>query len=136
MGNPNEIDYGGNTLITKNIKVGATGPGQTGTDISSAELTVLDGVTEGTVTASRAVVVDSSKNIGTFGNVQATGLGVGKAATATAFTSYAAGTTAKAQINLASSTAPTAPVDGDIWFDGGTALKIRIGGVTKTVTVS
>jgi hypothetical protein len=48
--------------------------------------------------------------------------------------SYAAATTAKAQINLASGTAPTSPVDGDIWFDG-TNLFMRIGGVTKTFTI-
>jgi hypothetical protein len=45
-----------------------------------------------------------------------------------------AGTTSKAQINLASSTAPTSPVDGDIWFDG-TNVKIRVAGVTKTFTI-
>jgi hypothetical protein len=46
----------------------------------------------------------------------------------------AAGTTARSQINLASSTAPTSPNNGDIWFDG-TDLKMRIGGVTKTFTL-
>ena len=45
-----------------------------------------------------------------------------------------AGTTARSQINLTSSTAPTSPNDGDIWFDG-TDLKMRIGGVTKTFTL-
>jgi len=45
-----------------------------------------------------------------------------------------AGTTSNAQINLASSTAPTSPNDGDIWFDG-TNLLMRIGGVTKTFTL-
>jgi hypothetical protein len=45
-----------------------------------------------------------------------------------------AGTTSNAQINLASSTAPTSPNNGDIWFDG-TDLKMRIGGVTKTFTL-
>lgn len=69
MGNPSEIDWGGNTLITKNIKVGATKPGQSGTDISAAEISVLDGVTAGTVTASKAVVVDSNKDISSFRNV-------------------------------------------------------------------
>jgi hypothetical protein len=48
--------------------------------------------------------------------------------------SYAAPTTAKAQINLASGTAPTSPNDGDIWFDG-TNLQMRIGGVTRTFTL-
>jgi hypothetical protein len=50
------------------------------------------------------------------------------------FLNIGAGTTAKAQINLASSTAPTSPNDGDIWFDG-TNLLMRIGGVTKTFTL-
>jgi hypothetical protein len=31
--------------------------------------------------------------------------------------------------------APASPADGDMWFDG-TALKIQIGGATKTVTVT
>jgi hypothetical protein len=48
--------------------------------------------------------------------------------------SLSAGTTSNAQINLASSTAPTSPNNGDIWFDG-TDLKMRIGGVTKTFTL-
>lgn len=38
---------------------------------SAAELNVLDGVTGGTVTASKAVVVDASKDIATFGEVTA-----------------------------------------------------------------
>ena len=45
-----------------------------------------------------------------------------------------AGTTAASQINLASSTAPTTPNNGDIWFTG-TELKIQVGGVTKTFTL-
>jgi hypothetical protein len=48
--------------------------------------------------------------------------------------SMGAGTTSNAQINLASSTAPTSPNNGDIWFDG-TNLFMRIGGVTKTFTI-
>lgn len=63
----------------------------------------------------------------------------GKAATSTSIVSVAGGTTAKAQINLAvSAAAPTAPNDGDIWLESNTntGLKVRINGVTKTVTVS
>jgi len=48
--------------------------------------------------------------------------------------SMGAGTTSNAQINLASSTAPISPNNGDIWFDG-TNLFMRIGGVTKTFTI-
>jgi hypothetical protein len=71
---------------------------------------------------------------GTAQNYLAGNTGIGVAAKTTAELSLGAGTTAQAQINLASSTAPTSPQDGDIWFDG-TNLKIRVGGVTKTVTI-
>jgi hypothetical protein len=47
----------------------------------------------------------------------------------------AAGTTARSQINFAASVAPTTPNDGDWWFDG-SAMKVQIGGVTKTVQVA
>lgn len=40
-----------------------------------------------------------------------------------------------AVLNLQTNSAPTTPVDGDIWFDG-TNLKIRVAGVTKTVTLT
>jgi hypothetical protein len=43
-------------------------------------------------------------------------------------------TTASATLRIPSGTAPTTPVNGDIWFDG-TDLKMRIGGVTKTFTL-
>jgi hypothetical protein len=62
-------------------------------------------------------------------------LGVGGGVLASSLCAIAAGTTTKSQINLASSTAPTSPNNGDIWFDGA-SLKIRIGGVTKTFTVT
>lgn len=41
---------------------------------NAAELGALDGVTAGTVTANKAVIVDGSKNIGTFGTITATAL--------------------------------------------------------------
>jgi hypothetical protein len=77
-----------------------------------------------------AITVDGSQNVAT-----AADLGIGTSALSSAFAAIAAGTAAKAQLNLASSTAPTSPNNGDIWFDG-TSLKIRIGGVTKTFTVT
>jgi len=45
-----------------------------------------------------------------------------------------AATTAKASLRIPSGTAPTSPVDGDIWYDG-TNLKMRVGAVTKTFTL-
>lgn len=62
------------------------------------------------------------------------GFGTATPGTAT-FVAIAAGTTAKAQINFGASTAPTSPNNGDLWFDG-TDVKIRVGGVTKTFTLT
>jgi hypothetical protein len=45
-----------------------------------------------------------------------------------------ASTTARSSINIGAGSAPTSPVDGDIWFDG-TNLRMRIGGVTRTFTL-
>jgi hypothetical protein len=42
--------------------------------------------------------------------------------------------TASATLRIPSGTAPTSPVNGDIWFDG-TNLFMRIGGLTKTFTI-
>lgn len=63
------MDFGGLNMITNSVKVGATAPGQSGTEISGTELAYLDGVTAGTVTASKAVVVDAGKDIGNFRNI-------------------------------------------------------------------
>lgn len=53
--------------------------------------------------------------------------------TPTALLHLNAGTTSAAQIRFTSSVAPTTPNDGDLWFDG-TNLKIRVSGVTYTLT--
>ena len=45
-----------------------------GTTMDSGELTVLDSVTAGTVAASKAVIVDSNKDIGTFRNLTIDGV--------------------------------------------------------------
>jgi len=76
----------------------------------------------------RLLVNYSAPVIGTFGiDVNGTARIVSKL-------TLGAGTTSNAQINMISSTAPTSPNNGDIWFDG-TDLKMRIGGVTKTFTL-
>jgi hypothetical protein len=61
-------------------------------------------------------------------------VGVGQTAP-TATLDVGASTTSKAALRLRSGTAPTSPNDGDIWYDG-TNLKIRVGGTTKTVTIT
>ena len=67
------IDLSGNDLIIGSIYAGASTAGGTGTQLAGSELTVLDGVTAGTVTASKAVVVDANKDIATFRNVTLSG---------------------------------------------------------------
>lgn len=39
-----------------------------------------------------------------------------------------------ASLNMIAGTAPTSPVDGDMWYDG-TNVKFRVGGTTKTFTL-
>ena len=65
-------------------------------------------------------------------------IGLGKALTSTSYVSIAASTTALSSLNIAQGAAPTAPVDGDIWREDNTntGLKIRVNGVTKTITLS
>ncbi len=64
-------------------------------------------------------------------------VGIATAPVSTAFLKIAAGTIAKAQINLPVSSAPTSPVDGDQWRENNTntGWKIRVNGVTKTVSL-
>jgi hypothetical protein len=51
---------------------------------------------------------------------------------------FAATSTAFCSFNLPSGTAPSSPVDGDVWREDNTdtGLKIRVNGVTKTITLS
>jgi cytoskeletal protein CcmA (bactofilin family) len=60
------VDISGNTTIGGSLIIG-------GSTLSSAELTYLDGVTAGTVAASKAVVVDANKDAASFRNVTLTG---------------------------------------------------------------
>lgn len=53
----------------------------------------------------------------------------------TAVLDLAASTTARASLRVRSGVAPTSPNDGDLWFDG-TDFKARVGGVTKTFTLT
>jgi hypothetical protein len=52
--------------------------------------------------------------------------------------SLKASTTLAAVLNLPVGVAPTAPADGDIWLESTalTGLKIRLGGVTRTLTIT
>lgn len=58
----NEIDLGGIDLVVGTIKL-ATAPGGTQTSLASAELSLLDGVTAGEVTASKVVTAGSDSMV-------------------------------------------------------------------------
>lgn len=66
-----QIDWGGMDLIVRDLKL-ASKPRATQTDITTTDLTAVAGVTAGTITASKAVIVDSSRNITNFAGVTAT----------------------------------------------------------------
>lgn len=61
-----KYDLSGNDLVIDQVYVGASTPGAAGTLLAGSELTVLDGVTAGTATASKAVVLGASKEIATI----------------------------------------------------------------------
>lgn len=76
------VDLSGNNLIVNDIYVGAATPGAAGTLMSGSEIALLDGLTAGTVAASKAVVVDANKDIGDFRNLDATNFDAGASGTA------------------------------------------------------
>jgi len=104
-----------NTTGANNIFIGASSAGVSVTE--SNRTFIGNGSTISTWLAGNLLIGSTTDN--------------GAKAQITGKLSISAGTTGASQINLASSTAPTSPNNGDIWFDG-TDLKIRIGGVTKT----
>jgi hypothetical protein len=62
-------------------------------------------------------------------------IGVGGIMSPTAWMHIAAATATKASLRMSAGVAPTSPNDGDIWYDG-TNLKMRVGGTTKTFTLT
>ncbi|HTH55578.1 MAG TPA: hypothetical protein VL728_06000 [Cyclobacteriaceae bacterium] len=55
--------------------------------------------------------------------------------TPTANVDITGSSTTKSSLRIRNGTAPTSPNDGDIWYDG-TNLKMRVGGTTKTFTLT
>lgn len=92
-------------ISASGLKVGASGS-ETTVSATGAELNTVAGVTAGTVAASKAVVVDASKNIGTFGTITAASL------------TPSAGTASVAPVVLASGTNLTTAAAGAVEFDG------------------
>ncbi len=104
--------------------------------------TVISGTPKEDISATTVagMILRSQVNISlTSPTITTTGkTGLGVAASTAAWAKLAASTTSVAQLNLATGSAPSAPNDGDIWLESNTntGLKIRINGVTKTITLS
>lgn len=74
---------------------------------------------------------------GTAQNYIAGNLGLGVTIPVASRLHIGGSTTSLSQMNLVTGTAPTSPNDGDIWREDNTntGLKIRVNGVTKTITL-
>ena len=68
------VDWGGLTPIVSGIRVGASKPGQLGSELTGTEIALLDGITAGTAAASKAVVLGASKEIATITTATITNL--------------------------------------------------------------
>jgi hypothetical protein len=99
---------------------------------ATAQLTVVSGAL-----ATTFAVRNNADNANLF-QVNSNGRAAFQGQSVASFLTLAVGTTAASQMNLPVSAAPTAPVDGDVWREDNTdtGLKIRINGVTKTITVA
>ncbi len=90
------------------------------------------------VLSTSPTLVTPTLGVATATSVAATNLGAGGAISATTFLNLAAGTTGSSALRFVQGAAPFAPVDGDMWREDNTntGLKIRVNGVTKTVTLA
>jgi hypothetical protein len=70
---PNATVASSTLAVAGNLTVGGNLTLGSGAELSEAELEMLDGLTGGTVTASKAVVVDANKDIASFRNITLTG---------------------------------------------------------------
>jgi hypothetical protein len=130
MGGTGDITFGQYLVRTAWTVQGSSGHFLAGTD------NTYDIGANG-ATRPRNVFIASGLNVAGSGGIgtNIVNLGAGIAGTSSERLKIAAGTTAIAQVTWDSGVAPTTPANGNMWFDG-TDMKIRIGGVTKTFTVT
>lgn len=122
------VTVSGNATVSGSLIVG-------GNTISSAELGFLDGVTAGTATASKAVVLDSSKGIATITSATITTVTTGTVTSNAA--SLAVGGLAAAQGGAIAVTGGTSSTSGNaggaVTLTGGTPGATGVGGAIALV---
>jgi len=128
-GNVSGLGTVGSGAITSTGVVTGTGFTIGSAAINEAELETIDGVTAGTVTASKAVVVDSNKDIGTFRNITLDGtLSDGNYTFDTSGNVAGLGTigsgaiTSSGIIKTDDATEATTTTDGSLQTDGGLSV--------------
>jgi hypothetical protein len=117
---------GTNATFTKVRAIYATGAIETTSSMTCASLTAVGTTNINVAGGGGGTQIGSGS--------QTVGIGV---ASGTASLKVAAASASRASLNLVSSAgvAPSAPADGDMWYDG-TNLNFRVGGTTKTVTLA
>jgi hypothetical protein len=118
-----EVTIGDNLTITGTLTLGS------GAELTEAELEMLDGITAGTALASKALVVDSNKDIGTIRNLTIDGvLTDGNYTFDTSGNVSGLGTVASGAITSSgiiktdSTTDATSTTDGSLQTDGGLSV--------------
>ena len=145
------VDWGGLTPIVDGIRVGSTKPGGLGTELTGTEILYLDGLTAGTATASKALVLDSSKSIATITSLTATTfagtpnfsgavpmartLGVTGVSTFTVSPVFSAAITSATITTLGTTTLTPTTIAGNANFTGTPTLAAGITNTTGVVTL-
>lgn len=72
----NVVDFGGNTIVAESIRVGATYPGQTGTEIDNIDFTTLEGADENNEGTNKVVITGTDGAVSVHGVLDASTEGV------------------------------------------------------------
>jgi hypothetical protein len=115
-------------------------PGIVYPNFYNASTKLLDGTVSGNPVRALDILSGDYSTDGTtsLGGQVAVGISLGSGEVPSAKVTIGASTTLQAAMKLHVGSAPTSPVDGEIWLESNTntGLKIRINGVTKTITLS
>jgi hypothetical protein len=107
-----EVTIADNLTVTGTLTLGS------GAELTEAELEFLDGITAGTAAASKALVLDGSKNIATIGTIASAAITSSGIVTATGFTAGSA-VLAEAELEMLDGiTAGTAAASKALVLDG------------------